>query len=71
MPEMKLVRALRNGFHIGRRRTGEEFQVPKEMTYSWFEEVLPPAPPPSPPKKSKTLSLPHKGTDGDDSALIE
>jgi len=68
MADLKTVRAIRNGFYIGRRRAGEQFQVPKEMNYSWFAEVVTPAPP-SP--KKKTLSLPHKGIDGDDSALIE
>lgn len=68
MADTKTVRALRNGFHIGRRRAGEQFQVPREMSYSWFEEVAPPAPP---TKKTKTLLLPQKDKDDEGSALIE
>jgi len=69
MAEMKTVRALRNGFYIGRRRAGEQFQVPKEMSHSWFEEVVAPVPPAL--KKSKTITLPHKGKDIEESPLID
>lgn len=67
MAEMKLVRALRNGFYLGRRRTGEQFEVPVETLGTWFVEVGTPVPLTVP---KNTLRLPKKGKAGDGSDLV-
>lgn len=40
-PEKKTVRAIKAGFYEQYRQAGDEFQVAKHLTASWFEPVNP------------------------------
>jgi|WetSurMetagenome_2_1015567.scaffolds.fasta_scaffold212360_2 hypothetical protein len=60
MADMITVVALRDGFCVGRRKVGQEFQVPAGTTASWFVPVDKGTPGVAPPDP-KTLTLPRKG----------
>lgn len=37
---MKKVRALKDGFHVSRRKAGEVFKVPDDYKARWVEDVV-------------------------------